>query len=107
MEEGFKNIEEFLGLTRAKINEMKKEFGEQIPSSPGIEYLEAKLKKFEVQPWPFISHLLYNNTDNLSQALTSYQVYDGSVNSLIVIEQLKEKYVLSELLFDLKKLDGH
>ena len=96
-------IEDFLDLTKEEIDTRKKNLREIIPTFPGIRYLQARLKKFEVQPWPFISYLAHYAPDKLKEELECYKDYDGSENSNAITEQLKEKYIMFQLLSDLKK----
>ncbi|MFH1503033.1 MAG: hypothetical protein ABIE36_00040 [Candidatus Diapherotrites archaeon] len=98
-----KDIEKFLGLTNEEIDRRKAELRENIPTFPGISYLETRAKKFSVQPWPFISYLAYWAPDKLKDGLEGYKVYDGAENYHAIIEQLKEEYIIWEVISDLKK----
>jgi hypothetical protein len=98
-----KHIEEFLGLTEEDINKRKTEIRRTIPTYPGTGYLLARLKKFKVQPWPFISYLAYWAPDKLRDNLEAYAVYDGNENKACITEQLKEEYISWLVVLDLEK----
>lgn len=96
-------IEKFLKLSKTEIEKRKEIVLEQIPSYPGIKYLEQRLKKFGVQPWPFISYLAHWAPEKLKHNLECYRDYDGSENSQAIMEQLREKYIMYKVLSDLQK----
>jgi hypothetical protein len=103
MKNEIKSIEEFLGLTKGEINRRKKELKESIPTYPGIKYLEERAKQFSVQPWPFISYLAYYSPNILKKGLECYKDYDGAESYHAIVEQLKEEYIILELISDLKE----
>ena len=96
-------IEKFLGLTKEEINKRKEELRRKIPTYPGTEYLKSIAKRFQVQPWPFISYLAHYSPNRLKEELESYEVYDGAENRACIIEQLKEEYILWNLISDIEK----
>ena len=98
-----RNIEDFLDLNEKEIDIRIKRLRESIPTSPGTEYLRAISKKFEVQPWPFISYLAYYDPDLLEKGLDEYKCYDGAENYQAVMEGLRENILYLSLLILLKK----
>ena len=83
-----------------------KELREKIPTRPGTGYLEVKLKRFDVQPWPFILYMAYNTPEELKCALECYLDYDGAENYQVIMEQLREEYVGFRVLEEIKKGNG-
>lgn len=103
VEEGSKGFRNLVGLTKEEIDIRKAELRKNIPTYPGIKYLEERVKKFQVQPWPFISYLAYWAPERLKGELGCYKDYDGAENYFAIIEQLKENHIIWELISDLKK----
>jgi hypothetical protein len=99
-----KKIEDFLGLTEKEIIRRKRNLREQLPQrQQGLKYLEEKAKVFNTQPWPFLIYFASWAPDKLKEELSCYRDYDGAENFEIVFEQLKEYYIISRLIIDLKK----
>ena len=96
-------IEESLGLNEEEIRKRKEDLRKRIPTKPGIKYLEVISKKFNVQPWPFLSYLAYYNPQILKEALVRYWDYDCSENVQAVMEGLKEDYIIWKVISDIKK----
>ncbi len=94
-------IEEFLGLSKEDIERRMNEVEKNIRTKPGIEYINTRLKEFEVQPWPFILYLAYWKPDILEEILGCYQDYDGPENAFTVREKLREMYILGKTLENL------
>jgi len=91
-------IEELLGLTPRIIERREKELKLTIQTVPGIEFLKTMAKRFDVQPWPFISYLAHYAPDKFRDCLNRYQIYDGAENSQTILEGLREKYIIYSLL---------
>lgn len=94
-----KSIEDFLRLSEDDIRQREEDLRKRIPTLPGTGYLEARLQEFKVQPWPFVIYLAYNVPQLLEQGLSSYQDYDGAENYQLILEKLREHYVLGKLLY--------
>lgn len=95
-------IEELLDLTPEIIRERENSLSETIRTTPGIDFLKTMTKRFEVQPWPFISYIAYNSPKEFMELLNQYQNYDGSENSQTILEGLRERYIITSL--TLKKM---
>jgi len=96
-------IEELLGLTPEIIERREKALKLTIRTIPGTEFLRVMAKRFEVQPWPFISYLAHYAPDEFMEFLDRYRNYDGAESSQIVLEGLREEYIIYSLL--LKKME--
>ncbi len=96
-------IEDFLGLSEEEIQRRMNELEKKIPTIPGIGYLEIKAKIFDVQPWPFISYLAHYDPNLLRGELECYAAYDGRENGEIIMEQLRERYIITRVLTKLKE----
>ncbi len=94
-----KSIEDFLGLSKEDIRQREVELRAKIPTVPGTEYLEKRLQEFKVQPWPFVIYLAYNNPELLERGLSSYLGYDGATHYQIILEKIREYYIMSKLLY--------
>ncbi len=88
-------IEEFLRLTEEEILKRKQELLAKIPTRPGIGYLKARLKEFEVQPWPFLGHMAHYAPKELNGALDAYRDYDGNENAEVIMEKLRDEYIIA------------
>ena len=98
----FMSIEESLGLTKEEIERRKEEISGNIPTFPGTEFLKVKLKRFEVQPWPFLIYSLHYDSNKFQELISCYQDYDGAENASVIIEDLKEYYLLHRVLEETK-----
>ena len=96
------SIEKFLDLSDAEIEKRKSELRRTIPTEPGIEFLQTRAKIFDVQPWPFISYLAHYSPTELANLLHSYYDYDGGGNSQTILEGLRDKYIIYQVLNDLE-----
>lgn len=96
-------IEELLELDEELIEIRKRDLRKTIRTIPGTEYLKNKAKIFDVQPWPFISYLAYYIPNMLDEALNYYQNYDGAENKEIILEGLREGYIICELIKEIDK----
>jgi len=96
-------IEKFLDLSKEEIETRKGELIRKLRTYPGLSYLKVRLKKFKVQPWPFIGYLAYYCRDLLKEGLDMYADYDGPENREAIMEQLREEYVSFLLLDDIEK----
>jgi hypothetical protein len=91
-------IEDLLGLTPLIIERREKELKLTIRTIPGIEFLKTMAKRFDIQPWPFVSYLAHHSPSEFRDYLNRYQVYDGAENSQTILEGLREKYIIYSLL---------
>ena len=94
-------IEEFLDLDKETIQKRKEELRKRIPTIPGTEYLKSRIKVFDVQPWPFIAYLAHWHPKLLKDALNRYEAYDGANESQLIMEQLRERYIICNLCLDI------
>ncbi len=92
------SIEEFLGLTEEEIQLRIGELERKIPTNPGIGYLQQRLKEFEVQPWPFLSYMVYHFPEVATDMLNKYTNYDGAENGQLIMEKLRGQYILVKVL---------
>jgi len=74
-----KDIKELLGLGDIEFERRVEEILRNIPTKPGTKYLEAKLKSFNVQPWPFIEYLVYYAPNEFGRMISAYEDYDGAL----------------------------
>jgi len=100
-----KEIEDFLDLDKEKIKKRRYEILTNLPTKPGLGFLEVRLKKFKVQPWPFIIYLAYYNPEFLEDHLIRYGNYDGAENREAIMEELREYYIMSKLVIDGEKIE--
>jgi len=98
-----KEIEKLLGLTPDIRKRREEELKSNIRTTPGIEFLKVMAKRFDVQPWPFISYLAHYSSDEFENLLESYRCYDGAESSQAVLEGLQKSYIIHSLL--LKKME--
>jgi hypothetical protein len=96
-------IEEFLDLNKDEIKRRKEELRKNIRTYPGTSYLEVRLKIFKIQPWPFISYLAHYDPKLLNEAFSCYKDYDGAESVEAIKEQLREEYIMFELMQDIEK----
>ena len=88
------SIESFLGLTEEEIEKRIAEERRKIPTIPGTEYLGLKLQRFKTPEWEFLDYLAHNNPNLLYEALAQYSHYDGNEAREVIMEGLREKYIL-------------
>lgn len=98
-----KEYRENIGLTEEEFEERKQNLLETIPTLTGIKFLQEKAKRFEVQPWPFVSYLAHWNPELLKKGLESYFDYDGAENYHSILEGLREKHVIYGTISDLRE----
>ncbi|MDO8623442.1 MAG: hypothetical protein Q7R52_04290 [archaeon] len=92
------SIEKFLGLSQEEIERRKGELVNNLPTLPGLAYLQLKLKKFEVEPWPFIIYLAHWSPDRLSDVFNRYRCYNGNESVQTMMEELKDYYIINNLI---------
>jgi hypothetical protein len=97
------SIEKFLDLSRDEIEKRIELLRDSIPTKPGNNYLRVQTKRFEVQPWPFLSYLAHNVPRLLSEGLEIYVDYDGAENYQAIMEGLREEYIIWELIERIEK----
>ncbi|MBS3086619.1 hypothetical protein J4422_02860 [Candidatus Pacearchaeota archaeon] len=100
-------IERFLRLSKKEIERRIEEERRKIPKTLGTEYLEQRLMRFKSPEWQFLDYHAHYNPDLLAQALEQYSCYDGNEVKAAIIESLREKYILAELLTEQKILKAN
>jgi hypothetical protein len=100
-----KSIEAFLGLTPENIKERTFDILKLIPTRPGTGYINERLKEFKAQPWPFIIHMAYWNPDALEDRLSAYAAYDGNESRAVIMEKLREYYILGRIAYEATKME--
>ena len=95
-------VENFLELSEPDLRSRMDALRSTLPTIPGNEYLKARLKQYEVEPWPFLKYLEHNYPSLLRQALGHYTDYSGAAQYQTVMEQLREQYVMVKLLIELE-----
>ena len=97
-------IEAFLGLDDEEIKRRVEEERRKIPTIPGTEYLEQRLMKFKIPEWQILDYHAHHNQDLLTQFLEQHP-YDEARE--VIIEGLREKYILAKLLIEQKVLKAN
>ena len=91
-------LEDFFDVSREEIETLKAKEKRFMPSTNRIHYLEERLKRFRNSGWKLITYLAHNNPSMLLHHLKMYSDYEGSEAKAEVIKDLKQYYVLRELL---------
>lgn len=98
-------IEKLLGLDKEDIKQRKHIILSSLPQKLGLKYLGTRLKQFEVQPWPFIIYLAYENPKLFEDYFNKYKNYAGAINSIPIMERLRDFYIMTTLLLEGEKIE--
>jgi len=96
-------IEDLLELDEKEIKRRMEEVERNIPTIPGIKYLEERLKEFEAQPWAFLRYVAHNYPNEFGNLLVKYRGYDGNESYSVIIDKLRELYILGKVYYKLVK----
>ena len=93
-----RRLESDLGFHFGEIERKKDELRKKFV---GIEELEIRLQEFKAQPWPFLIYLVHWHPAKFTDVVHSYESYDGAINSKVVMEKIRDYYVMSSLYSEL------
>src|SRR3989344_5473911 len=100
-------IERFLRLSKKEIERRIEEERRKIPKTLGTEYLEQRLMRFKNPEWILWDYLAHHNPLLFNEVLNQYPPYSGNAVRTTIIESLREKYILAELLTEQKILKAN
>lgn len=96
------SIESVLGLSPEEVERRLQEEKRKIPTVPGTGYLEQKFFRFRTPEWQFLSYIAHYNPPLLHQLLEEYAGYDGNESRAVVLEGLREEYIIGKLMLTLR-----
>jgi hypothetical protein len=98
------SIEEVLGLSEDNIVYRMTELKFRTPTVPGKSYWEARLKEYDAGAWPFVNYLAHYFPEQFTDFLKRYSSYNGNENREVLLERLRDYYILGRVLLETQKI---